>query len=264
MVQMHVMMAAKLTTLNPLASGLRYITLFREPIARFLSEFYETYDGWETTHRTPPEQRREDACARQLPNHTMWRRAHFGVDFTTKDEYDALFPYWIRCSKNMAANRQTRALSYNEYFVKDGRTAGNLTRRLCGDLPLASKDCPLRLAREALYQFSFFGLNEARCASEKLFEAQFGVRFAAAHAARGAGADVGEGARRFSAKLSFKQLRPEEQVLVRQLNSDDLQLYKEAEQVFNLRLRAYGIPRDVRCVSVAVAAAQTSGTMSSD
>jgi hypothetical protein len=46
-VQQYMMLAAKLTSYRSLAAGLQYVTLLRHPIRRFLSEFYETYDGWE-------------------------------------------------------------------------------------------------------------------------------------------------------------------------------------------------------------------------
>ena len=45
--ELYVMLAAKFTIRHPLAEGLHYVTLLRDPISRFLSEFYETYDGWE-------------------------------------------------------------------------------------------------------------------------------------------------------------------------------------------------------------------------
>ena len=47
--ELYVMLAAKFTTRRPLAEGLHYVTLLRDPISRFLSEFYETYDGWEVS-----------------------------------------------------------------------------------------------------------------------------------------------------------------------------------------------------------------------
>ena len=248
MMQLHVMYSAKLTSLNPLATGLRYVTLFREPIDRFLSEFYETYDGWETTHSTPPRHSRKDACSAELPNRQLRQRAIHGVDVTTRELYHELFPYWIRCRNNMAANRQTRALAYNGFAEGNG-TGGVFARRLCGHLTGGPTDyrCPLHLARHALYQFSFFGLNEARCASEKLFEAQFGLSFANSRATRGKGADMGKGAHRFKAKLSLSQLKPDEQTRVHELTFDDQQLYREAEEVFKKRLQFYGISRDVRC-----------------
>ena len=43
--------------------------------------------------------------------------------------------------------------------------------------------CQGRIARHTLLQFSYFGLLEERCLSEKLFEAQFGLRFSSSQGA---------------------------------------------------------------------------------
>lgn len=157
----------------------------------------------------------------------------------------------------MAANRQTRALAFNGLARHNG-TGGALARQLCAALRggASSASCSLHLARRALYQFSFIGLNSKRCAVEKLFEAQFGLRFGersavgirARAASRGgqAHADVGKGAHKVE-KLAMADLPASEQALVRQLNRDDLALYAEAESLFHARLKAYGIPREVRC-----------------
>jgi len=39
------MVAAKVAGKLTLAYGLHYVTMLREPLSRFLSEFYETYNG---------------------------------------------------------------------------------------------------------------------------------------------------------------------------------------------------------------------------
>ena len=44
MLQLYMMLAAKLTSRRSLAAGMSYVTMLREPISRFLSEFYETCD----------------------------------------------------------------------------------------------------------------------------------------------------------------------------------------------------------------------------
>ena len=48
------MLAAKLSARRSLAAGLQYVTLVRDPIKRFLSEFYETYNGWEHKFQSWP------------------------------------------------------------------------------------------------------------------------------------------------------------------------------------------------------------------
>jgi len=118
---------------------------------------------------------------------------------------------------------------------------------ICSSLPEGDPEgrCPQLIARQTLLQFSYFGLNEERCKSEKLFEAQFGLRFG-----RGRGyarsANAGKGAHKV-AKLSFGSLSQEQQAQVRWLNRNDLLLYTEAVAIFNQRLQLYGISDDVVC-----------------
>ena len=105
-------MQARLAESAALSGGLHYVTLLRAPISRFLSEFYETYNGWEATHGTPPRLHANHTCAAHLSNLTLRARALATIDNTTKEAYDELFSHWIRCPTNMAASRQTRALAY--------------------------------------------------------------------------------------------------------------------------------------------------------
>ena len=65
--QNYVMLSARLAAASPLSHGIHYIALLREPIARFLSEFYETYDGWEAKFGTPPRLPFSQACSMRLP-----------------------------------------------------------------------------------------------------------------------------------------------------------------------------------------------------
>ena len=103
-------------------------------------------------------------------------------------------------------------------------------------------------ARHTLLQFSFFGLLEERCLTEKLFEAQFGLRFnrSAAKGAARVGTHDGKGAHRVT-KLAFGDLTPAQQQRVRWLNRNDLWLYGQAVRIFYERLRLYGISPDATC-----------------
>jgi hypothetical protein len=246
--------AAKLSSNALLANGMHFVTLLREPVHRFLSEFYETYDGWEVTHNTPPSLNRGKACSSFLKPE-LRERAISGIDNCTKEAYDELFPSWVTCPTNMAANRQTRALAYaslptgqrsasNKADVSDAK----LRAALCATLPRGSKNtgCSLFIARRALYQFAVIGLSSERCATERLIEAQFGLRFKAAGRDRAPSTNSGRGAHRV-AKLRMASLPPQIQHRVVALNHDDSRLYTEAEQLFRRRLRAYGIPDDPHC-----------------
>ena len=196
----YLMLAARLTSSHALASGIHFVTLLREPLSRFLSEFYETYDGWEVHHGTPPRLSQMSACSARLPE-PLRTRARLGIDNTTKALYEELFPHWLACPANMASSRQTRALAYAALITQGrpastanqqgsqragaGRTVPDadaaLRRTVCAQLPRGAADrgCALHLARRALYQFTFVGLSSRRCAAEKLMEAQLGLRFGA-------------------------------------------------------------------------------------
>ena len=217
----------------------------------------------QVTFGTPPRLSIPRACSSRLPIH-LQHIARGGIDNTTKAQYDALFPYWLRCDKNMASNRQVRALAHNSLAANN---SGALRAAMCSRLHgrATSPQCTLEVARRALYQFSFFGINSCRCATERLFEAQFGLRFGAAPTHRVVGksrsdssgsgeikipsafsADYGRDAHKV-AKITFNSLSSAERRLVRWLNGDDLLLYAEAKRLFHDRLRAYGIPRSARC-----------------
>ena len=187
-----------------------------------------------------PKPKPNQACSDLLPPEQR-RLAIEGIDHSTKEEYDALFNEWIRCPHNMAANRQARALSY----TVDRNATARMRASLC-DPALPPHDpaglCQGRIARHTLLQFSYFGLLEERCLSEKLFEAHFGLRFS-----RSKGAHAhGKGAHAVS-KLAFENLTQTQQRQVRWLNRNDLWLYGEAQRIFYERLRLYGISRDATC-----------------
>ena len=228
--QQWVMLSATLLENRELSANLHYVTLLREPIERFLSEFYENFDGWEVTHGTPP--RARGGCSRLLglqhpPN----------IDVMNKSQYDRHFHMWVHCPRNKAVNRLTRALSHTP--SKDGGRL-QMEHRDCARLPEshdAVHRCSQLHARHALLQFSFFGLNEARCKTERLFEAQFGLYFGAR---RGSG-DSNAGKDGHVARMHFEELSAAEQARVRLLNRDDLLLYNEAVAIFNERLRLFGI-----------------------
>jgi len=239
--QLYVMLSAKMASRRSLASGLYYVTVLREPTRRFLSEFYETFDGWEAKYNTPP--RVIWPCSNSLPSE-LKAIARAGIDNSTKEEYDRLFPYWIGCSRNMAANRQTRALAYIA-----GNSSHKVRLKLCNEYVQSNRThrtkCDLQLAKRALRQLTYFGLNEQRCKSEKLFEAIFGLRFTTRHGAARVGTAEGQGSHK--AKLKFSELTAEQQRRVQWMNGNDRLLYSEAVQIFNNRLREYSIPEEPQC-----------------
>ena len=259
------MLSAKTAGRRHLAESIHYVTMLREPLDRFLSEFYETYDGWEAVFGTPPHLRRPCSAFLSSENSKLAQR---GIDETTKARYDRLFPYWISCPRNMAADRQTRALTHDGWALV--ANAGNepigyggighgerkLERIVCSRLPIAGptanasarasrrRECLWLLARHALLQFDFFGINEERCKSEKLFEAQFGLRFSTTPGA----VSAGKGKHKV-AKLRMESLTEAQRQRIARLNRNDILLYREALRIFRRRLRFYGIPDNITCGS---------------
>uniref|UniRef100_A0A7S4BQ89 Uncharacterized protein n=1 Tax=Chrysotila carterae TaxID=13221 RepID=A0A7S4BQ89_CHRCT len=166
-----------------------------------------------------------------------------------KAQYDLLFDSWLNCPVNQAANRQTRALSFQPTLTMQRRSGA----RRCGEKeepsgsPLCAdarageqEECAVRVAQSTLLQFTFFGLTEERCKSELLFEAQFGMRFGKALSAKhGAGAH--------KVKMRMEELSAQQQARIRKLNAGDAAVYEMAKAVFDHRLRQYGIRDDPRC-----------------
>lgn len=112
---------------------LLWATMLREPRSRFLSEFYESYNGWEVVFGTPPH--RATPCSAELPeSHSELLRSaralslrqdavrhDVNIDRLGVAKYNQLFPWWLNCTNNMAANRQTRALSYSSSLAAERR-----------------------------------------------------------------------------------------------------------------------------------------------
>ena len=254
------------TTPDPTARVL-FAALLREPRQRFISEFYETLDGWfgEAGHNTPQEGRllwRENlamyrqpgeqrtagkTCAEQVysalgddapTNFTADLHAEYNIDKMPVAEFDKLFAPWLNCTRNMAADRQTRVFAYGQ----DAAAA-----RLCTP-SLPEAECDLRVATDVLtHTVSYVGLNEERDSSERLLRAQFGLTLnestaaGGGHASKGIEGGQGEHAADTSAYITYEALAPELQAKIDALNSNDLKLYEYARKLFAERLQAFGI-----------------------
>ena len=216
-----------------------HITMLREPLSRAISEFYERIYG------TPPGV--THPCSSDLPPQlkaaAMEGDKEPSVDRLGQVMYDKLFPHWLRCSNNMAANRQTRILS----LARDSTDEAHLRQRHCNDSPglrlagLDSGNCSLTIARWTLMQFTYFGLSEERCLSERLFTAQFGLDFSDDLGLQ-VGAKAGKGAHKFK-NLAYDELRLDDQQQLIDINRLDIELYKTAHAVFFKRIAEYNISR---------------------
>ncbi|XP_053657799.1 heparan-sulfate 6-O-sulfotransferase 1 [Anopheles marshallii] len=177
-----------------------YITLLREPIARYLSEFRHVQRGatWKNArhwclgrHATPDE----------LPpcyNGANWN----GVAL---DEFAG-------CESNLAANRQTRMLAdlalvgcYNKTYM-----------------PGAERDrIMLASAKRNLAAMSYFGLTEYQKISQYIFEETFNLRFAIPFEQHNTTVST----------VTMNSLTPSQRARIDQLNALDLELYAFAKKL---------------------------------
>lgn len=133
-----------------------YITLLREPIARFLSEFRHVQRGatWKTSRHLcegrPPTPEELPPC------------------FSGEDWKDVPLSEFTTCHSNLAINRQTRMLA-------------DLTLVGCYNssaMPSHERDMlMLASAKENLRKMAFFGLCEYQKMSQYLFESTFHLHF---------------------------------------------------------------------------------------
>lgn len=222
-----------------------HITMLREPLSRAISEFYEVFDGWGRCYETPPGV--DHFCSSDLPPQLKAAatagNAAPSVDTLGQVMYDKLLPHWLRCSNNMASNRQTRILS----LARDSTQEAHLRQRHCNVSPgcrlagLGSENCSLAIARWTLMQFTYFGLSEERCLSERLFTAQFGLEFSddlGLHVT----AKAGKGAHKLK-NLAYDELKLDDQQQLVDNNRLDIELYKTAHAVFFKRIAQYNISR---------------------
>lgn len=134
-----------------------YITLLREPVARYLSEFRHVQRGatWKGSRHyckgRPATEEEVPAC-------------YTGADWegVTLDEF-------LDCESNLAVNRQTRMLADMELvgcYNKNSMTKADRDRTM------------LISAKKNLESMAFFGLTEYQKKSQYIFEETFNLRFA--------------------------------------------------------------------------------------
>ena len=133
-----------------------YVTMLREPIARFVSEFAHVKRGatWATTHH----------C-----NKHKWNIPDCYPGYSDKKPWPNLtWRKFLSCKSNLGINRQTRMLA-------------NLTLVSCYDTKKfhgAKRDqLILDSAKANLRSLPYFGLNEYQIESKELFEYTFGLKF---------------------------------------------------------------------------------------
>lgn len=181
-----------------------YITLLREPVARYLSEFRHVQRGatWKGARHFC---KGRAATAKEIEpcfSKENWE----GVEL---DEF-------MDCESNLAANRQTRMLAdlelvgcYNKHYM-----------------PKAERyQVMLASAKKNLQSMAFFGLTEEQKKSQYIFEETFNLRFAIPFEQNNATVS----------SHTMQTLTPEQAAKVASLNFLDIELYNFAKKLLNER-----------------------------
>ena len=186
-----------------------YITILRNPVVRFLSEYHHRRHGadWSGEPAMCDGRRTIDdkVSANLAPCGQDWMSISLG-NFT-------------ECEWNPAKNRQTRMLA-------------DLTLADCDNITgMASHErekIMLESAKENLKSMAFFGLTEYQGENKVLFEKTFGLSFEAGSFEQ----KESSHAEQMAAPLDEQMLRR-----IREANALDVQLYEYASEIFWRRLR---------------------------
>lgn len=185
-----------------------YITIVREAISRFLSEFAFVQNLGEMWRAASLRCNGRSPTQKELPS-----------CFTRDDLSDVTLEEFLGCPWNLAFNRQTRMLA-DLRLVNCYNTSGKSpTER--GRLMLES-------AKRNLQKMPFFGLTEYQEASQYLFEKTFGLKFVTPFT------QLPEDETRAGNLLPILDSSVLSQI--KTLNSLDIELYTFAKNVFFKRL----------------------------
>lgn len=185
-----------------------YITILREPVPRFVSEFrcYQRGATWKNSLHM---------CNGRVAKKKELPPCYEGENWT-----DVTLPEFIGCSSNLALNRQTRMLA-------DLKLVG------CYDTTLMSRNrreaILLDSAIRNLESMAYFALVEYQTESQYLFEKTFGMKFRQPFVQM----DV-EDTRAGSITLDAENL-----TRIQELNQLDIKLYSFAKELFFERLKYF-------------------------
>ncbi|KAM7359644.1 heparan sulfate 6-O-sulfotransferase isoform 3-T3 [Cochliomyia hominivorax] len=177
-----------------------YITLLREPIARYMSEYRHVKRGatWKgSRHWCLGRQ----ATTQELP-----------PCYKGKDWLDVTIDEFAGCESNLAANRQTRMLA-------DLALVGCYNKSA---MPAHERDrVMLASAKRNLAAMAYFGLTEYQKISQYIFEETFNLRFAIPFEQHNTTLSVS----------AIHNLRPDQRRHIEELNSLDIELYAFAKNL---------------------------------
>lgn len=180
-----------------------YITMLRDPVSRYLSEWKHVQRGatWKTALHM---------CDGRLPTQDELPACYTGEDWTGVPLAD-----FMSCPSNLANNRQVRMLA--DLSLVGCYNMSSISELERGRVLLASAKANLR-------NMAFFGLTEFQRKTQYLFERTFGLRFIRAftqiNSTRAASVGISE-------KVRWR---------IEGLNALDMELYEYAKELF---LRRY-------------------------
>ncbi|XP_055377778.1 heparan-sulfate 6-O-sulfotransferase 3-B isoform X2 [Condylostylus longicornis] len=186
-----------------------YITLLREPISRYMSEYRHVKRGatWKGSRHW---------C---LGKHAT--TAELPPCYTGKDWLDVTLDQFAACESNLAANRQTRMLA-------DLALVGCYNRSA---MPKHERDrVMLASAKRNLVAMSYFGLTEYQKMSQYIFEETFNLRFAIPF----------EQHNTTISTAAVNSLRPDQRKKIEELNALDVELYTFAKNLLFQRYNFKG------------------------
>eukprot|EP00050_Salpingoeca_kvevrii_P012497 m.23025 g.23025 ORF g.23025 m.23025 type:complete len:446 (-) comp4053_c0_seq1:47-1384(-) len=216
-----------------------YVTVLREPVSRFLSEFLmKKGGGWSLWNDgMGPEARRANAtipsdrfcsggwrhkqrpCAASMPHHV-------GRNSSSAEVLE-LLPEFLACRHNPAANRQTRMLASGRPCISPPRSDIDDAQQAAAAEEEAG--LLLDLAMRALRKIAFFGILEFPRQTEQLFEWTFGVKFSG-----------GVSPPSYHSRASHVILNATGLAGVRAVNRLDVELFEFAVRLFQDRVRNCG------------------------
>ncbi|XP_065562198.1 heparan-sulfate 6-O-sulfotransferase 2-like [Artemia franciscana] len=181
-----------------------YITILRDPLSRFLSEFRHVQRGATWKHS-------RHSCDHRLPTEAELPRCYGGHNWT-----DVTLENFMSCPYNLAINRQTRMLADLKVVECYNVSAMNKSQR---DAKM------LASAKLNLSNMSFFGLTEQQEMNQYIFERTFGVKFLVPF----------EQQKAIFSSQTLNLITEKQKRMVLELNHLDVELYEYALKLFNYR-----------------------------
>ncbi|XP_054712177.1 heparan-sulfate 6-O-sulfotransferase 2-like [Uloborus diversus] len=184
-----------------------FMTVLRDPVKRFLSEFWHVRQGqsWFSSRHWCSG---IEATENELP-----------PCFNNEELANLTLDHFIKCRHNLAINRQARMLSdlalvgcYNSSLSKQDRDLIILTS-----------------AKNNLHKMSFFGLSEFPKVSQYMFEITFGMNFKVKNSLSR------DSLNRSTRKELFREISAKDIETIKNINYLDIELYHYAKELLFFR-----------------------------